>query len=431
LGTIDIENVFHVYDVRNDYKLFKSRKFGSVFPVEIVSTFEENSWLCAVQIDITAINHDLSLQEFRYGVWDMVLPNNFSHQLKLQHPELSLFVKIKKIFKTWVSYDNIIFRCILIGGKNALFYSRKLEVMHVFSLEGLRNTEELGSDGRVIVSNIHMSANGDFVYLSDSVMARALTVWELHSNKKLKRPFSFPFGVLVVKDGVIIYGVLRVPELWNSDLTQLRASFGQLAGCKKCLSVSDELIACVDQYNVTFFNVFTEEIKSKTTLNEDIFFFLACSIKYHVLARTKPNYDLTLWKDGTKVGGWEDVLTYTSLGYVSLAEFSPQGNRLAFQSVEMNKIFLFDIASIKRVAQIPITNFARFKFFDNENLVCSSAVNHMLYFFNVDRGEILTCLDVDDVPTRINVCREQNIVLVGLNCSERFELIKIRWPRKL
>ena len=432
LGTIDIENVFHVYDVRNDYKLFKSRKIGSVlFPVEIVSTFEENSWLCYVYPDVTAINHDLSLQEFRYRLRDMVLPNNFSHQLKLQHPELSLFVKIKKIFETWVSYDNIIFRCILIGGKNALIYSSKLEVMHVFSLEGLRNTEELCSDGRILVTKVHMSANGDFVYLSDSAMAKALTVWEVHSNKKLKRPFSFPFGVLFVQDGVIIYRVHRVPELWNSDLTQLRASFGQLAGCEKCLSVSDELIACVDQYNVTFFNVFTEEIKSKTTLNEDILCVLACSIKYHVLALTKPNHNLTLWKDGTKVGGWEDVLMNTYSGCVSLAEFSPQGNRLALPSVEMNKIFIFDVASIKRVAQIPITNIAEFKFFDNENLVCSSEVNHMLYFFNVDRGEILTCLDVDDVPTRINVCREQNIVLVGLNCSERFELIKIRWPRKL
>jgi WD40 repeat protein len=430
LGTIDIENVFHVYDVRNDYKLFKSRKFGSVFPVEIVSTFEENSWLCSDQLDITAINHDLSLQKFRYGIWDMVLPNNFSHQLKLQHPELSWFVKIRKIFNTWVSYSNIIFSCSLIGGKNALIYSRNLEVMHVFSVEGLRNTEELGSDRIVCFPDIHLSANGDFVYLSNPVEAGALTVLELHSNKKLKRLFSYFVGVLVVKDGVIICGVHRVPELWNSDLTQLRASFGQLAGCKTCFSVSDELIACVDRYHVTFFNVFTEEIKSKTTLNEDISSVLACSIKYHVLARTKPNYDLTLWKDGTKVGGWEDVLTKTSPGYVSLAEFSPQGNRLALPSVEMNKIFIFDVASIKRLAQIPITSLAEFKFFDNENLVCSS-VNHMLYFFNVDRGEILTCLDVYDVPAQINVCRERNIVLVGLNSSERFELIKVRWPRKL
>ena len=431
LGTNDIENVFNVYDVTNDYKLFKSEKICLVFPVEIVSTFEENSWLCYFAHNIIAINHDLSFKDFRYDVQDMVLPNNFSPQLKLQHPELSWFMKIRKIFRTWVSYVDCIFRCILIGGKSALIYSRDLEVMHVFSVEGLRNTEELGSDRIVFGLDIHMSANGDFVYVS---ARKALTVWELHSNKKLKRPCSHLFGVLVVKDGVIIIdGIHRVPELWNSDLTQLRASFGQLAGCKKCLSVSDELIACVDQYNVTFFNVFTEEIKLKTTLNEDISLVLACSIKYHVIALTKPNYDLTLWKDGTKVGGREDLLTNTSLRYMhfSLAEFSPQGNRLALPSGEMNKIFIFDVASIlKLLAQIPITSLAQFKFFDNENLVCSS-VNHMLYFFNVDRGEILTCLDVDDVPARINVCREQNIVLVGLNNSERFELIKVRWPRKL
>jgi hypothetical protein len=77
------------------------------------------------------------------------------------------------------------------------------------------------------------------------------------------------------------------------------------------------------------------------------------------------------------------------------------------------------IPSIKFLAQIPINgpnnDLIRLTFFDNENLVCSST-NHMLYFINVDRDEILTCLDVGDlIPAPIAVCRERSIVFAALN----------------
>ena len=40
----------------------------------------------------------------------------------------------------------------------------------------------------------------------------------------------------------------------------------------------------------------------------------------------------------------------------------------------------------------------------------------MLYFINVDRDEILTCLDVGDlIPAPIAVCRERSIVFAALN----------------
>ena len=78
----------------------------------------------------------------------------------------------------------------------------------------------------------------------------------------------------------------------------------------------------------------------------------------------------------------------------------------------------------------PNNDFILLTFFDNENLVCSST-NHMLYFINVDGGEILTCLDVGDIPAPIAVCRERSIVFAALDSSERFELLKVWLPRKL
>jgi WD40 repeat protein len=430
LGTIDIENVFNVYDVTNDYTVFKSIKIISQFPVEIVSTFKQNSWFCSFQRFITTINHDLSLQTSFCVVWDIILPSNFycSHELKcfLQHPEKSWSSKIKDILNHnfgWSSYTAL--RYILIGDKNVLIYSCKSNTMHVFSLEGLVDTEERTPNRKGVFSNI--SANGDFVYLNNK-LAQRFTICELDSNKikkHLKRLHSDQLDIPVVRDGVVLYGENRTPELWNSDLTQRLASFDQLAGIKRYLSVSDELIACVYQSYVTFFNVFTKEVQSETSFNEDVLSVHACSSKYHVLAQIESS-DISLWKDGTKVAGWEDVLRC-----ILFAKFSPQGNRLALSSVEVNKIFIFDVASIKFLAQIPIngpSNLIRLMFFDNKNLVCSST-NHMLYFINVDRGEILTCLDVGDIPAPIAVCRERSIVFAALNCSERFELIKVWLPR--
>ena len=116
------------------------------------------------------------------------------------------------------------------------------------------------------------------------------------------------------------------------------------------------------------------------------------------------------------------------------ADFSPQGNRLALYSAEINKIFVFDIISLKFLSQIPIygptNDLLRLRFFNDENLVCSST-NHTLYLINVERGEILTCVDFGDIPAPIAVSHKRKIVFVGVDCSERFELINVHLPRKL
>ncbi|CAB4021503.1 E3 ubiquitin- ligase DZIP3, partial [Paramuricea clavata] len=368
LGTIDIENVFNVYDVTNDYTVFKSIKIISQFPVEIVSTFKHNSWFCSFQRFITTTNHDLSLQTSFYVVWDIILPSNFycSHELKcfLQHPEKSWSSKIKDILNHnfgWSSYTAL--RYILIEDKNVLIYSCKSNTMHVFSLEGLVDTEERAPNRKGVFSSI--SANGDFVYLNN-ILAQRFTICELDSNKikkHQKRLHSDQLEIPVVRDGVILYGENSTPQLWNSDLTQRLASFDQLAGIKGYLSVSDELIACVYQSYVTFFHVFTKEVESKTRFNEDVLRVYACSSKYHVLARSKSS-DISLWKDGTK------------------------GNRLALSSVE-----------------IPI-----------------NGANN--------RGEILTCLDVERfelIKANVTAVRFVASLLQLLNSENIFVLATLKF----
>ena len=57
------------------------------------------------------------------------------------------------------------------------------------------------------------------------------------------------------------------------------------------------------------------------------------------------------------------------------------------------------------------------------------ALLDILYFINVDRGEILTCLDMGNIPAPISVSRKRNIVFAAVDYSEDFELIKVCLPR--
>ena len=430
LGTVDIENVFKVYDISNDYT-FKSLKLTSQFPVEILSTFEQNSWFCSVDRFVISVEHTMKISFYYVGLFDILLPSSLHYcdELKshLQYPEKSWFSKVRQFFNRtlcWSSLDA--FRYILIGSTSVLIYSRRSNVMHMFSIEDLVDGEEQAFI-KGVSSNI--SPNGDLAYLNN-VCAQKLTIWNLESSTKSSSAFenSSMLNIPIVRDGVILYDKDRIPRLWNSDITQRLSTFHKLAGMERCFSVSEEVIACKFNFYVIFFNVFTKEIENETNFNEKVLSVYACSIKYHVLAQVE-SCEFSLWRNGIKVDGWEEVFrANTSLRCIFCAEFSPQGDRLALFSTEINKIFIFDILSVRYVAQVPIrgpyNDFLRLKFFDNENLVCGST-SHILYFINVDRGEILTCLDMGNIPAPISVSHKRGIVFAGLNYSENFELIKV------
>ena len=304
----------------------------------------------------------------------------------------------------------------MVGDRGVLIYSCGSNAMHMFSIKGLVDAEEQAYNMKGVFSN--MSPNGGMAYLNNT-WTRKLTICNLESDTKFSMPFQIPrmFDIPVVRDGVILYDKNHTPQLWNSDITQCLSTFDQLAGMKCCFSVSNELIACRFDPYVIFFNVFRKEIENKTSFNETVFSVHACSIKYHVLAQLESG-EISLWMNGIKVDGWKEVFgTNTSLRCIHCAEFSPQGNRLALFSGEKNKIFIFDVLSIRYVAQVPIygpsDDFLSLKFFDDKNLVCGSA-NHILYFINVDRGEILTCLDMGNIPAPIGVSRKRSIVFAAI-----------------
>ena len=439
LGTVDIENVFNVYDVSNDYSISKYQKLNSESAVEILSMLDQNSWYCLIERNVVSVDENVNVSRFLKTLSDIILPSSLHYcdELKclLYDPKQSWFSKVRKFFVgTFVSHPLDTLGYILIGDESVLIYSRNSNAMHIFSIKSLVDEEEPDNLNNAFTT---MSRNGDFVYkyaISNYMLVEKVTIYNIQSNTKFSKSFQSRSvsDILVVRDGVILYYVNRIPELWNNDVTQCLATFDVLVGMNKCLSVSDEVIACVYDSYVTFFNVFTKKIESKTSFSEKIWRVYACSIKYHVLAAKIESREFWLWKNGVKVDGWENLLRANpSLKFFTHAEFSPQGSRLAFFGVT-RKIFILDVVSLSCVVQFPIygpsDDIPRLKFFDNENLVFGST-NHILYFISVDRGEIITCLDMGNIAFRINVSRERSIVCAGIHRSERFELIKVCLPR--
>ena len=440
LATTDIDNVFSVYDVTNYYRVnYRRIEASAPMSVGIVSTFDHNSWLCCVDGVLKLVNHNLVLSSDFGSVETIPLPGNYRslRELKrfLRHPEESWLSKVSSRYPGYHRY-------FLIRDKYVLLYSFGVSIMRLFSIENLPQTGQSAPNVNERIL-IHISFDGDFVYLSN-LSSKNFTLCKLPSQDKYSRPLTNKLHHLVVRDGVFFYspGNACIPELWNSDVTKCLSSFEQLNGTMDCLSVSDEVIACVcyqteSKVRIILFNVSTKEIVKEMIISEnssDIIVY-ACSIKYHVLTKRFNSPETFLWKDGEKMDWWKDVFCQVSTGrYIYDSQFSPDGNKLAICFYYSNKIWVFDIASEVVQAQIAtdwpgLHGDFMLKFFDNENLLYSS-VDNMLYCVNTNSGEILTCLDIGYRAENISVCRKRNIVCVGSCYFENFKLVTVCPPRR-
>ena len=444
LATTATDNVFSVYDVKNEYKV-NHKRIEDCEPsaVEIVSSFDRNSWLCCVRFQLKLVSRDLVFSDFR-SVETTPLPGNDLSSRKLQRflrdPEESWLSKVSARYPT----SSCTF--FLIADKYFLLFSFAVNIMCLISIENLAQKEQSASNVKERVL-IDISLNGDFVYLSND-STESFTLFKLPSQDKCSRPLTNKLDYLVVRDGVIFYSNDHacIPELWNSDVTKCLSSFDQLTGTTRYLSVSDKVIACVcdkiaSKCRIIFFNVSTKEIEKEMSISEnspsefDMLDVCACSIKYHVLTTRFNSYESFLWKDGEKVDGWKDMFYQESTKpFINDAQFSPDGNKLAICHFESNKISIFDIALEIVHAQIATDGpswYAHWvlKFFDNENLLYSS-LDNMLYCINTNSCKILTCLDIGDKAGDISVCRKRNIVCVSCDYRNNFKLVTVCPPRR-
>jgi hypothetical protein len=441
LGTTDTQNVFTVYDVTNGYSV-DSIKIDTTFPVEIVSTFEQDSWFCSLGPMFQRVNHDFfqsSRPTFR-PVVDVVLPSNVHSSRDIKHfvenPEHSWLPRImRNLHDMFGWFKDGAIRYFLVDDKNALFFSCRSNTMYVLNLESFLDTDKLEPSIEIDIFS-KISANGDHVYVNNG-MTKKLTAREIISNEEnaISYPQSGEFDFLVVKDGVIVYGDNRTPELWNITLTQLLAGFEKLTGTCQFLPISDESIACVyDEGYINIFDVVNRKIADQVRFTEKVRSVHACSIKSVVLARMESG-EISLIKKGNQIGhiNWRSDFGKVRSGTATFeAEFSPEGEILALSSVGITRIFMYNVVSEIFLAKVIGLSDGRsltgMKFFDNERLVYGSC-NHMLYFYDIKNSHVLTCLDIGDLPGPITVCQKERMICAGLNFSQKIKLIKVCLPR--
>ena len=448
LATTGCDYVFTVYDVTNDYKVNYKRIESKGFPsLEIVSTFDHNSWLCSVNDVLRRVSHDFVFSSDFGSVTDLPLPGNDHSSLELhrflRHPKTSWLSKAKRNKRQYWFSDYYHLGYYILeheGDKNVLFFSRAGTVMSVFNIEDFAQKERSASNtNEMVLSSI--SSNGCFVYLSNH-STENFYVCKLSSKVKCSITRDM-LDFLVVRDGLFFYSSKHacIPELWNSDVSECLSSFDQLTGATDCRSVSDEVVACVFQktaskcsFRIVFFNVSANEIVKEMSIdaNKRIYEMsvLACSIKYHVF--TKEGDECLLWVDGEKVDGFEGMFPQVpKLGSVC-AEFSPDGKRFVLYCDMDNKISIYDVASESFLATITVGRLGLqqvLKFFDNENVLCCS-VNAILYLWNINSCEVLASFVLRDNKSQISVCRENNIVCIASEVTEDFELLTVFPPRR-
>ena len=135
LGTTDVKNAFKVYDCRNDYRV-KSLECSSEFPIEIVSAFDQNSWVCSVGRELIIVSDVLVIQDLHCSIADIFLPNSYfcSPDLKtfFQNRGQSWFSKFRKTFQ---AVPIAAPRYILIGDKSVLIYYMLSNAMQVFNIK--------------------------------------------------------------------------------------------------------------------------------------------------------------------------------------------------------------------------------------------------------------------------------------------------------
>ena len=440
LGTTDTENVFTVYDVTN-YCNPNSIKIDTMFPVEIVSTFDQNSWFCSLGPKFQFVNHDFSQSsKLTDPVVDVVLPSNVhsSQDIKyfVEDPEHSWLPKVMRNLHAMFGWskDGVI-RYFLIDYNTALFFSCRSSNMYLLNIESFLDREE-DEPSRELDIFSKISANGDFIYFNNG-MIKKLIAWKIDSEKENAIPYkqSGEFDFLVVGNGVVLHGDDNIPELWSADLRQLLASFDELTGTSKFLPVSEKVIACVyDKEYIKIFDVFTRKVEDRIRFPEKVRSVHACSTKSTVLVQMESG-NISFVKRGNQVDSiiLSEDFKKVRLGTATFeAEFSPEGELLALSSVGITKIFIYIVAS--EIFLDKIINFgdgrslSGLKFFDNQRLVVGSS-NHMLYVYDVETDDVSACLDIGDSPGPVTACQKEKVICSGLAFSKKIKLIKVRLPR--
>ena len=439
-----------------------SRSCAGDFSV-LVSTFSSDSWRVFDTLSMSdhnnkIVKYDLRVKPLR-ALFDGKFPRNAKAAAEIQAAD-------KRNDVSWhnkLGYGYIF----ILSNESILVYKDGLKEIKLFRLtEEIQklNKEKKGFNLFWILlfaEFYSVSVNGRYFYTHEMSNFHIFKLdWPL-SIKSIK--FRKAKGIWLTKiyfapvtNGVFSCGEVRssstklflgertfsegIPELWNFGMTQRLANFPELTGTCRCLSVSEDLVACIMESQVCFFNVLKKEIVACTLFPEGISIsgeaefeeieVIACSRLYHVLMHYKESTYLLQYAYCVFNSCVFNNIMPEFANEIFTACFSPNGQFLAFRYretlyvLDRDKFFLY---SEDRPEQL--------EFVDEQHLLCGG-YNDCLCLINVKTCDILTCISLGldnhpwGWPRRVFACRNTVGIIACSSELETFKLIKLWLPQQ-
>jgi hypothetical protein len=333
--------------------------------------------------------------------------------------------------------------------------------------QGIKFTSSLG-----VVKRFSVSVDGRYIYAC--TLENFLSIVKLSWPRSVKcttisfEDVTYNISPLIrastyflpVTNGVFVRGEIRksstgedtlcasIPELWNFGVTQRLDSFPELTGTCYCVSVAQDLVACIMESQVCFFNVVKKAIVARTPFLEHILVSLrehelkkieviACSSLYHVLMKnTKFTYLLQYASSGDLNSCVFNNILRKFGRYINAACFSPNGQSLAFCLFRPERLYIVDIATLNIRGKFFLYSVGRNKmqleFVDEEHLLCEG-YHDCLCLINVKTCDILTCISLDlslNDSWAVFACRNTVSIIVYSREYGKFKRIKLWLPQQ-
>ena len=464
IGTTNI-NELCVYDTENSYSMV-SRSYGAENYAVLVSTSYSDSWYV---IEVSSkgglkneiVKHDLTIKPVSKR-FTGIFPVNASAAAEFQavmesDDDSQLFHKLIGI---WAAFFILSNESVLVSTKLAtdikLFRlteliqnsNKKKQTNKCISSLGFLRRFFVSVDGRYIYAS-HLIHDFSIVKLSWPRSVKSITGFNETIYNSIVRMSFVP-----VTNGVFVRGEIRksstgkdelcasIPELWNFGVTQRLASFPELTGTCYCLSVAQDLVACIMQSQVCFFNVLKKAIIARTPFPEHILRehelekmnVTACSSLYHVLmGNTKFTYLLQCANSAHLNSCVFTNIMSEVANTITAACFSPNGQSLALCFFADETLYILDIATLNIRGKFSLysTESSKVEFVDEEHLLCEG-YNDCLCLINVKTCDILTCIrfGLDYNPWGVFACRNTVGIIVYSREYEKFKLIKLWLPQQ-
>ena len=463
IGTTNVINELCVYDTENSYSMVSRFTSDGHYTV-LVSTFYSDSWFVrhlimpGTSLKIEIVKYDLTIKPVS-KLLNKVHPANAraaaEFQAAMESDDDS--TRLHKL----LGYGESFF---MLSNESVLIHRnpREIKLCRLTELTQNSNKKKQGIE----LVRFSVSVDGRYIYAFTSGKS-ILSIVKLSRPRSVKRAtISFEdvtlkmFRTIVastcflpVTNGVFVRGEMRKsstgkyklcasnPELWNFGVTQRLASFPELTGTCYCVSVSQDLVACIMESQVCFFNVVKKAIVARTPFPEHILVLsrkhefekievIACSSLYHVLMKYEKSTYLLQYANSVDLNSFP-------FNIINAACFSPNGQSLAF-CLFRETLYIVDIATLNIRGQIFLNSAdriqSRLEFVDEEHLLCEG-YHACLYLINVKTCDILTCISLglsvfDSWPWAVFACRNRVGIIVYSGEYGKFKIIKLWLPQQ-